>query len=326
MRSLQWGSFVACMLFLVALVGCGPKADTDKKLKIAVIPKGTTHQFWQSVHYGAKQAADKYGVEIIWNGPPKEDNRTDQINVVENFITRGVDGICLAPLDARGLVGVVKSAQQEKIPTVIFDSGLDSPDAFVSYVATDNFNGGALAAREMGKLLGGKGRIILFRYAIGSESTEQREQGFLDTLAKEFLDIKVISQDQYAGATAETALSVAQNLLTSLGAQTDGIFAVNESCAMGMLQALRDANLAGKVKFIGFDTSDKMIAALKSGDMHGLVLQDPVKMGYTAVETLVKHLRGEKVEPRIATGELLATPANMNDAAVKERLQPPHLQ
>lgn len=327
MREFRRGSFVLVLFALAAFVGCNSNnANKDKKLKIAVIPKGTTHQFWQSVHYGAAQAAEKYGVEIIWNGPPKEDNRSDQINVVENFITRGVDGICLAPLDARGLIGAVKSAKQEGIPTVIFDSGLDSPESIVSYVATDNANGGALAAREMGRLLDGKGRVILFRYAIGSESTEQREKGFLDTLAKEFPEIKVVSQDQYAGATAESALTVAQNLLTSLGAQTDGVFAVNESCAMGMLQALRDAGLAGKVKFIGFDTSDKMIAALKANEMQGLVLQDPVKMGFTAVETLVKSLRGEKVEARIATGELLATPANMEEPAVKERLQPPHLK
>ncbi len=326
MRELPRGCFVFILMALAALAGCGSNTDKDKKLKIAVIPKGTTHQFWQSVHYGAKQAADKYGVEIIWNGPPKEDNRTEQIGVVENSVTRGVDGICLAPLDARALVAAVKSAKLEGIPTVIFDSGLDSPESFVSYVATDNANGGALAARELGRLLGGKGNVILFRYAIGSESTEQREQGFLDALAKEFPDIKVISQDQYAGATAEEALTKAQNLLTNLGDQVDGVFAVNESCAMGMLQALRDAKLAGKVKFIGFDTSDKMIAALKSGDMHGLVLQDPVKMGFTAVETMVKYLRGENVEPRIATGELLATPANMDEEAVKERLQPPHLK
>jgi ribose transport system substrate-binding protein len=326
MRRLQLGCFVALTLVLAALAGCGSNLGKDKKLKIAVIPKGTTHQFWQSVHYGAQQAADKYGVEIIWSGPPKEDNRTEQIGVVENSVTRGVDGICLAPLDARALVAAVKSAKQEGIPSVIFDSGLDSPESIVSYVATDNANGGALAARELGKLLGGKGNVILFRYAIGSESTEQREQGFLDALAKEFPDIKVISQDQYAGATAEEALTKAQNLLNKLDAQADGIFAVNESCAMGMLQALRDAGLAGKVKFIGFDTSDKMIAALKSGDMHGLVLQDPVKMGFTAVETMVKHLRGEKVVARIATGELLATQANMDEPAVKERLQPPHLK
>ncbi|MGC4003439.1 MAG: substrate-binding domain-containing protein [Pirellulales bacterium] len=209
---------------------------------------------------------------------------------------------------------------------MIFDSGLEKPELAVSYVATDNYNGGVLAAREMGRLLGGRGNVILFRYAIGSESTERREQGFLDTLAKEFPDVTVISKDQYAGATADAALGVAQNLLNDFGSKSDGIFAVNESCAVGMLQALRDAKLAGKVKFIGFDTSDKMIAALRNGEMHGLVLQDPVKMGYTSVKTLVRHLRGEKVEPVVNTGELLATPENLELPEVRARLTPPRFE
>ncbi len=158
MRQRLWGSFraAAAVLALTRSSAAVARPTRTRNSRLPSYPRGRRINSGSPSISARSRPLDKYGVEIIWNGPPKEDNRSDQINVVENFITRGVDGICLAPLDARGLVGVVKSAQREKIPTVIFDSGLDSPDAFVSYVATDNYNGGALAAREMGKLLGGQ--------------------------------------------------------------------------------------------------------------------------------------------------------------------------
>ncbi len=164
--------------------------------------------------------------------------------------------------------------------------------------------------------------VLLLRYAEGSESTEQRERGFLDTMTKEFPEIAVISQEGYAGATQNTALAKSQDLLNKYGSRLDGVFACNESSASGMLVALEQAGLAGKVLFVGFDTSSRMIAALDDGRMHGLVLQDPVHMGFLAVKTMVDHLDGKPIEKRIATGELVATPDNMEQAEVKARLSP----
>ena len=164
--------------------------------------------------------------------------------------------------------------------------------------------------------------VLLLRYAEGSESTEQRERGFLDTMAKEFPDIAVISQEGYAGATQNTALDKSQNLLNEYGPRLEGIFACNESSASGMLRALDQTRLARKVLFVGFDTSSRMIEGLEDGRMHGLVLQDPVRMGYLAVKTMVDHLDGKTVEKRISTGELVATPENMEESKVKERLSP----
>jgi ribose transport system substrate-binding protein len=218
----------------------GPKA---KKWRVMVIPKGTTHEFWQTIHAGAVKAADELGtVEVIWQGPLKEDERSDQIKLVQNAIAVGVDGIVLAPLDAKALVDPVEQAIAKNIPVVVIDSGLDSTK-IVSYVATDNYNGGALAARRLGELLRGEGRIILLRYAIGSESTEQRELGFTDTLAKEFPRITYLSKDQYAGATSDLAQQKSQNLVTRYRGQIDGVFCPNESSTLGMLRALEGAGL-----------------------------------------------------------------------------------
>src|SRR6266516_4027249 len=320
-------------LVLFGSIGCGKKSEgtsssaTPQSYTIAVIPKGTTHEFWKSIHAGAVKAERElnqkgFKTEIIWSGPLKEDDRDQQIQVVENFMSRRVSGIVLAPLDSQALVRPVENAIRAKVPVVIIDSGLKS-DQYVSFVATDNYKGGQLAAEHLGKLLGGKGNVILLRYAVGSASTEAREAGFLDAL-KKHPDIKVISSDQHAGATRETSYQVAQNLLNRFGREVNGVFCPNENSAIGMTKALRDIGLAGgKVKMIGFDAGTPSVRDLENDDVQALVVQNPLLMGYLGVITMVKHLRGEKVEKRIDTGVVLVTPENMNQPEIRELLYPP---
>lgn len=215
----------------------------SKKWRIMVIPKGTTHEHWKTVHAGASDAATRLGnVEIIWQGPTKEDDRTEQIKLVQGAIASKVDGIVIAPLDAEALVAPVEEAIAAGIPVVIIDSGLNSKKP-ISYVATNNYNGGVLAARRLGELLKGQGKIILMRYAVGSKSTEEREQGFTDTIEKEFPGITYLDKDQYAGATSDLAQRVAQSLTTKYRGRVDGIFCPNESSTLGMLRALEDAGM-----------------------------------------------------------------------------------
>jgi ribose transport system substrate-binding protein len=217
----------------------GPK---QKKWRVMVIPKGTTHVFWQSVHYGANKAAQELGnVEIVWLAPTKEDDRSDQIALVQRAIAAKVDGIVIAPLDSQALVQPVEEALSAGIPVVIMDSALKS-DKTPAYVATDNYHGGVLGATRLAELLNGEGRIILVRYAPNSEATEQREAGFLDTI-KKYPKIQILSDDQYAGATAETAQRVAQQLVVRFQGKVDGIFTPNESSTAGMLRALLDAGM-----------------------------------------------------------------------------------
>jgi ribose transport system substrate-binding protein len=311
---------------LMVSAGCGKKADANT-YSIAVIPKGTTHEYWKSIHAGAVKAQQELAaqgipVEIIWKGPFREDDRDQQIQVVENFTSRHVSGIVLAPLDSQALVNPVASAVQAGIPVVVMDSGLKS-DKYVSFVATDNFKGGQLAGEYMGKLLNGRGNVILLRYAVGSSSTEEREKGFLDAMAK-FPGLKLISSDQYAGVTVETAYQASQNLLNRFGNEVNGVFCVTEPTTIAMTKALRDIGKGGgKVKMVGFDSGSQSVLDMKNGDVQGLAVQNPLLMGYLAVETIVKHLKGEKVENRIDTGVVLVTPGNMEQPDMKDLLQPP---
>ncbi len=321
------------LLLLLPPLACGPGGNSTggggekpagKALRIAVIPKGTTHGFWQSVHAGAIKAERELNaagikVSIDWKGPPKEDDRDQQVQVVENFISAGVNGIVLAPLDDETLRGPVRIATAARIPVVIFDSGLrgEVGKDFVAYVATNNRSGGVLAAKRLGLVMEGKGKAILLRYQEGSASTTLREEGFLETFKKDFPGIQLLSQDLFAGATMEAAQERSQNLLTRFKDEVQGIFTPNESSTFGMLRALEDAGLAGKVKFVGFDASKDLMTAMKKGEIQGLVLQNPIHMGYLGVKTIVEHLQGKPVEKETDTGAVLVTPENMDEPEMK---------
>jgi ribose transport system substrate-binding protein len=216
----------------------------------------------------------------------------------------------------------VEEAKRAGIPTVIIDSGLQS-DQIVSFVATDNLKGGTLAADRLGELLGGKGKILMLRYQEGSASTEQREAGFMQEIKAKFPGIEVVSSNQFAGPTRDTAKAASENLLNRYGNDIQGIFTPNESSTTGMLLALQDMKLAGKVMFVGFDSSPSFVEAMRNKQMHGTVLQSPFNMGYLGVKTRVENLLGKPVEKRIDTGVALVTPDNLDDPKIKELLQPP---
>jgi ribose transport system substrate-binding protein len=316
-------ALIALLLFSAACNRGAPSGSGA--LTIAVVPKGTSHVFWQSIHAGAAKAGKELGVTIVWRGPLREDERESQISEVERFVTTGVSGIVLAPLDEVALAQPVADAKRSGIPVVVIDSGLKGSD-YVSFVATDNRLAGRLAGDHLAALLHDKGRVVLLRYAEGSESTIQREDGFLDAI-KTHPGLQVVSSNQYGGADVEGAYKKSEAILSGLkradGAlDVDGIFTPNESTTLAMMRVLVDNGWAGKVRVIGFDASDTLLKGMRDGHLDALVVQDPVKMGYLGVKTMVSHLHGEKVEPRIDTGVRLVAREHMDDADVQELLHP----
>ncbi len=325
-------AYFGCLVAVALLSSCGKTeqapqgAGAQKKIVIGVIPKGATHNFWKSIHAGALMAAGELGdVEILWKSGLKENDRDAQIKVVEDMVTRKVSGMVLAPLDDAALRPPVLEAARQNIPVVIIDSDLKT-DKYVSFVATDNYLGGQRGAQLLAKLLNGKGKVVMLRCMEGSASTMDREQGFLDEM-KKHPGIEVLVSNRYGGATTEEAYQASENMLAPYrkpdgGLGLDGIFSSNESTTFGMLRALQDSKWAGKVRFVGFDSSAALVKALENKELSGLVLQDPLNMGYRGVKTVVAHLRGEKVERRIDTGSTVATPENMNDPAIRKLLEP----
>jgi ribose transport system substrate-binding protein len=317
--------FSALLAIALAVVSACGGQSTGDRLTIAVIPKGTTHAFWQSIHAGALQAAAELDVDVVWRGPLREDDRDSQISEVENAVARGVSGMVLAPLDDTALVAPVANAIRGGVPVVIFDSGLKGGD-FISFVATDNDRGGRLAGEHLVKVLNGKGKVVLLRYAEGHDSTTRREEGFLAAI-KASPGIEILSSNQYGGADVEGSYKKGETVLSRYkrpdgSLDVDGIFCPNESGSFAMMRVLQDNGWAGKVRFIGFDASDNLVKGLRDGHLEALVVQDPVRMGYLSVKTMVQHLRKENVERRIDTGVHLATRDTMDQPEMKNLLSP----
>jgi len=299
-------------------IGIARKGSGGRERRIAVIPKGTTHIFWQSVRRGAEKAGAEVGVRIYWNGPERERDRDKQIQIINDFIVQKVSGIVLAPNDSKALVPSVEKIYARNIPCAIIDSGIDT-DKYVSFVATDNYKGGVIAARRMGKILNGKGKIIVVKYMPGSASTTNRENGFIDTIKKEFPEIEIVDA-KYGMDTPETALQATEDLLTK-HPELDGLYACNASTAVGAARALETQGRAGKTKMVGFDTEKALIDALKAGVVDSLVAQNPYKMGYEGVKAVVAALDGKKVEKRIDTGVALITKQNLETPQIQALLK-----
>jgi ribose transport system substrate-binding protein len=313
MKGARRSSLGWLLISLLALGAC----NRGGQKRIAVIPKGQAHLFWQSVHAGAVSAARENGVEILWNGPPSETDFTGQLQIVDSMITQHVDAICLAPIDKTAMVNVVDRANRQNIPVIIFDSPVDTQN-FVAQVATDNYAAGAMAAARMGKILNGKGKIAEVAVEPGSASTMAREQGFEDAIRKDFPGIEIVDK-RYGWADRAKSLGVAENMLTAHG-DLAAMFASNESSTVGAAQAIKGRNAT--VKLVGFDWSPGLLDDVKAGVIDSLVAQDPFRMGHDAVTAAVEKLKGstpqkiQNLPPRVVTQE------NIDDPDVRKQLHP----
>ncbi len=298
-----------------------------RPVTVAVIPQGSLQRYWQAIRAGALKAesdlaAQGTAIQIAWKAPVREDDLDEQARIVDGFVRQGVQGIVLAPFDSRALIGPVEAAARAGIPTVVVDSALETPQ-IVSFIATDNRKGGTLAADRMADMLGGPVSVLLLRYQEGSASTEDREKGFAQRLRQGYPHIQLIVSPEYAGTTRESAKKLGEALLARHGNNLRGVFTPNESTTAGMLLALSAAKKAGKMTLVGFDTSDVYVDSLRYKQLHGLVVQDPFKMGELGVKTLADHLAGKTVSKRIDTGATMVTPENMDQPGIQRLLRPP---
>jgi ribose transport system substrate-binding protein len=301
-------------LCLVALAGCQKSA----KKVIAVVPKGTSHLFWMAVQAGALAAGEEYDVQIEWNGPASETEYPRQIQIVESFISRRVDGIALAAAERRALIGVVDRAAAAGIPVTIFDSGIDSEN-YVTFLATNNYEAGQLAGRTLGRLLNGNGTVGIVMHAPGSASTMDRERGFEDAIKAEFPGIRIVAQ-QYGQSDRAKAMAATENILTA-NPDLDGLFASSEPSSAGAALALKSRNLS-RIQLVAFDSSESMIEDLKTGVIDAMVVQDPFRMGHDAVKTVVDTLNGHSSPKRIDLSARVVTKADLEREEIKRLLFP----
>ncbi len=290
----------------------------EQKTIVGVVPKGANHIFWQTVHAGAIKAAQEYGFEIEWNAPTLEIDSSRQIEIVDSMVNRKLAGIVLAPVDKKALVAVVERAAKTGVPVSIFDSGIDTQQR-ISFVATNNEEGGRMAARRLGEVIQGKGKVVVIGFMPGSASTMEREHGFQDEMRTKFPDVNIVGL-QFGMADRAKALAVTENVLTA-HPDLAGLFADNESSSAGAVQALKSRNAKG-VKMVAFDASEQLIADMKAGWIDSIVVQNPFKMGYESTKAIGMHLRGEKPPAAVDSGATLITPQILENPEIKELLFP----
>ncbi|MCX6623934.1 MAG: substrate-binding domain-containing protein [Acidobacteria bacterium] len=283
---------VSGLLSILLMGGC----SRDRKRVIGVVPKSTSHVFWVTVENGARAAGKELGVTIEWNGAQTESDITRQIQIVDSMITRRVDGIAVAASERKALVQVLDRAAAAGIPVTVFDSGLDSEN-YLTFISTNNYEAGRMGGRKLAELLGGKGKVAILLHAPGSLSTMDRERGFEDVLREEFPKLQIVAR-QYGMADRAKSVASSENMLTA-HPDLDGFFASSEPSASGVSLALVARGLGGKVKFVAFDASESMIADMRRGVISATVVQDPYRMGYESVRTLVDKLNGRTPPKRM---------------------------
>jgi ribose transport system substrate-binding protein len=307
---------IAFLLLLASFFSAGCRRET--KRVVGVVPKGANHIFWQTVHAGAIKAAREYGFEVEWNAPTLEIDSSRQIEIVESMVNRRLAGIVLAPVDKKALVGVVDRAAKTGVPVSIFDSGIDTNNR-ISFVATNNEEGGRMAARRVGEVLGGKGKVVVIGFMPGSASTMEREHGFQDEIRTKFPGIDILGL-QFGMADRAKAMAVTENVLTA-HPDLAGLFADNESSSAGAVQALKSRNAKG-VKMVAFDASDQLLADMKAGWIDSIVVQNPFRMGYESTKAIGMYLKGEKPPATVDSGAALIKPEDLEKPEVKELLFP----
>jgi ribose transport system substrate-binding protein len=301
-------------LLLIVVTGC----QRSEVRVVGVVPKGANHIFWQTVHAGAIKAAREFHFEVQWNAPTLEVDSSRQIEIVESMINRHVAGIVLAPVDRQALVGVVERAAREGIPVAIFDSAIDT-NRVISYVATDNTEGGRMAARRLSEVLGGKGKVGVIGFMPGSASTMEREDGFQNEIRKSFPGIEIVGL-QFGMADRAKAMAETENILTAHPDLT-GLFADNESSSSGAVQALKSRH-STSVKLVAFDASDQLIADLRDGVIYSLVVQNPFRMGYESTRAIGLKLAGQTPPAKIDSGATLVKREDLDKPEIKALLHP----
>jgi ribose transport system substrate-binding protein len=300
---------------LLVLAGC----RGSKTRRIAVVPKANSHEFWISVHAGVAAAGQKFGVEVLWNGPAQETEYDRQMQIVDSMIAQHVDGLAVAATERKVLNRSLDRAAELGIPVTVFDSGVDSTN-YLSFIATNNYQGGQLAARELARLMDGKGKAAMLMNIPGSVSTVDRERGFEDVIKAEFPRIEIVAR-QFSMSDRSKGMAAAENILTA-HADLAGIFASSEPSSTGAALALKSRGLADKVKCVGFDASEDLIGDLKDGTVQVLIVQDAFRMGFEAVKTLVDKLNGTTPQKQIDLPARVVTKPDLDKPEIHELLYP----
>jgi len=281
---------------------------------IPLVSKGFQHQFWQAVKSGAEQAAKDFNVQINFIGPESESQVDKQMEMLQTELGKNPKALGFAALDSKAATALLQQAQRNKIPVIAFDSGVDS-DIPLTTVSTNNKAAAALAADKMAEAIGGSGKVAVIVHDQTSRTGIERRDGFLEQMRAKYPNIQVVDV-QYGGGDHLRSADIAKAVING-NPDLKGYYGANEGSAIGVVNAVNELGISGRIMVIGFDSGKLQLDAIRSGLMYGAVQQNPVGMGYKTVEAAVKALKGETLPKQIDSGFVWADKSNLDTAEVK---------
>jgi ribose transport system substrate-binding protein len=303
------GTAIVALTILLALAGCsggGPSAKKSGRPQIAVILKALDSEFWLAVRRGAEAGAEgKADLGIL--APDREINVDQQVSMIENQISRGVDAIILAPAGANQVIPPLEKAAERGIPVIIVDTDCNFPKK-IAYVGTNNYEGGKLAGEFVVKNVPGSAEVGLIIGIPGEETHEKRKSGFKDVLAKE-TRLQLVAE-QPANAERAMAMNVMENILTARP-KLAAVFATSDQMALGALEAIQARRGGRPPLLVSFDAGKEVLNLIKEGKVAAVVAQRPFQMGKLSIEAALKAIAKQPVDSVIDTGTELITKDNV---------------
>ena len=281
---------------------------------IPIVSKGFQHQFWQAVKKGAESKAKDLGVTVNFEGPENESQVDKQLEMLQAELDKNPKAICFAALDSKAAAPLLDQFKAKSIPVIAFDSGVDS-DIPVTTVATDNSKAAGEAADRLGEAIGGKGKVGLIVHDQTSRTGVDRRDGFVNEMKAKYPDVEIIGP-QYGGGDQLKSTDLAKAMIQA-NPDIKGFFGSNEGSAIGVVNAVNELNMKGKLVVVGYDSGKAQIDAINSGLMLGAITQNPIGIGEKCVDSAVKAINGETLEKNIDTGYYWYDKSNINDPKIQ---------
>jgi len=309
------------MVLATVFAACGggaasPAASSGGGAKpyIAIVSKGSQHQFWQAVQKGATDEAKKLGADITYEGPASESEVDKQLTMLRTALDKNPKAVCFAALDSKAATPLLEEAKSKNIPVVGFDSGVDS-DIPVTTVATDNVKAAGEAADKLAAAIGDSGKVAVIVHDQTSQTGITRRDGFKAQIEKAHPNVQIVDIQYGAGDPVKSA-DLAKAIMTA-NPDLKGFFGANEGSAKGVLNALKETGKEGKIVAIGYDSGQQQIDAIKSGVMLGAITQNPVGIGAKCVSAAMDAIAGKTLEKNIDTGYYWYDKANIDEPQIQ---------
>lgn len=320
-------ALLVMMLTVSLFSGCNRQDELQKKeqlqedrsesVYISVISKGWQHQFWQAVKMGAYKAAKEYNVNITFEGPEGDAAVSKQIDMINTAFDKHPAALVLAASDSDAVIPELQKYKDANIPIIAFDSGLDG-DIPLTTVSTDNYSAAAMAADKMAEAIGEEGEIGIICQDYVSVTGISRQDGFSTRIAEKYPKIKIVDI-KYGYGDHDKSKNLVTQMIT-VHPNMKGIFATNEGSAIGLINCIVENKLEGKLVLVGYDAGKIQKEAIRKNIMLGAISQDPVMIGYKAVEAAYKAYKGEELPKHIDTGFEWYDKSNIDEEALQPSL------